>query len=38
VDDLHRLLSEKAIGRRSTLTLLRDFQKIDLPVIPQENN
>ena len=37
VDDLHRLLSEDAIGVRSPLTLLRRDQQLELTVVPTES-
>jgi S1-C subfamily serine protease len=34
VDDLHRLMAEDCIGRRSTLTVLRDSQILQVDVVP----
>ncbi|MEO0535988.1 MAG: trypsin-like peptidase domain-containing protein [Cyanobacteria bacterium P01_A01_bin.123] len=38
VDDLHRLLTEKTIGVRSRLTLIRQEQTLDLSVVPTESS
>lgn len=37
VDDLHRLLDEDTIGRRSELTILRQGQRLGLGIIPRES-
>jgi S1-C subfamily serine protease len=37
VDDLHRILSEDRIGVGTTLTVLREFAKLGLEVIPEES-
>ena len=37
VDDLHRLLTENTIGVRSSLTILRRDQRLDLTVVPTES-
>jgi len=34
VDDLHRLLTEEQIGKRSELTVIRRTEKLVLPVVP----
>jgi S1-C subfamily serine protease len=36
VDDLHRLLTDAPLGERSTFTVIRGPQKLDLEVVPQE--
>lgn len=36
VDDLHRLLTDRQIGRRLPVTLLREAETLRLEVIPQE--
>jgi serine protease Do len=36
VDDLHKVLTEARIGSSCELTLLRQSQKISLPVVAQE--
>lgn len=36
VDDLHRLLTDVRVGVRSTVTVLRYTEKIELSVVPQE--
>lgn len=36
VDDLHRLLTDARIGERCRLTLLRQAQKMELIVVPEE--
>ena len=38
IDDLHRLLTEERIGRRTLLTVIRRTEKLDLEVEPQESN
>ena len=37
VDDMHRLLSEAALGEEVALTLVRGTQKMELAVVPVEN-
>src|SRR5207248_6619186 len=37
VDDLHRLLTDRPIGARLPLVLLRGTERRDLDVIPEEN-
>ncbi|MEO1352195.1 MAG: PDZ domain-containing protein [Cyanobacteria bacterium J06635_15] len=37
VDDLHRLLTEKTIGVRSRLTILRRDQRLEITVVPTES-
>ena len=37
IDDLHRLLTDSAIGVRSTLTILRRTEKLTLSVVPEES-
>jgi S1-C subfamily serine protease len=37
IDDLHKLLTEERIGRKSTLSVIRGTNKISLEVIPQES-
>jgi S1-C subfamily serine protease len=37
IDDLHRLLTEERIGRRSSLVLLRRTEKLTLEVVPAES-
>lgn len=36
IDDLHRALTEQAIGRESRLTVVRERGPVDLPVTPRE--
>ena len=35
IDDLHRMLTAEEIGIKSTLTVLRRSQKLDLEIVPQ---
>lgn len=35
VDDLHRQLTQDAIGRRFELTVIRDFEKMSLSIVPK---
>jgi S1-C subfamily serine protease len=37
IDDLHKLLSEDRIGRKSSLALIRGTEKMTLEVIPEES-
>jgi S1-C subfamily serine protease len=36
IDDLHRLLTEERVGKRTRLQLLRRTQKLELFVTPSE--
>jgi S1-C subfamily serine protease len=36
IDDLHRLLTEKQVGVRSSLTILRRTERIVLDIVPEE--
>ena len=38
IDDIYKLLSEKQLGVKSTLTILRQTEKIQLDIIPKEFN
>ena len=37
VDDLHRLLTEKQVGIRTRLTVIRDWARLDLTVVAEES-
>jgi S1-C subfamily serine protease len=37
IDDLHKLLTEERIGRRTPLTVIRRTEKLSLEVVPQES-
>ena len=37
IDDLHRLLTEERIGRKSSLVVLRRTEKLTLQVVPEES-
>jgi S1-C subfamily serine protease len=37
IDDLQRLMTEEQVGVRATLTLIRQAEKIKLPVVPAES-
>ena len=37
IDDLHKLLTEERIGRKSSLVVIRGTEKLTLEVIPQES-
>jgi S1-C subfamily serine protease len=37
IDDLHRLLTEERIGRRTPITIIRRTEKLSLEVVPQES-
>ena len=36
IDDLHRLLTDKQVGVKSKLTVIRGSQKLELDIIPVE--
>ena len=38
IDDLHKLLTTAAIGHEFKLTIIRDFEKLLVSVIPQTRN
>ncbi len=37
IDDLHRMLTEEKVGVRTTLTVIRQTEKLNLSIIPQES-
>jgi S1-C subfamily serine protease len=37
IDDLHKLLTEERIGRKSSLTVIRGTEKLTLEVMPEES-
>ena len=37
IDDLHKLLTEKQVEVRSTLTIIRRSEKLDLDIVPEES-
>jgi S1-C subfamily serine protease len=37
IDDLHRQLTEKQVGARSLLTIIRRTEKLDLAIVPEES-
>ncbi|MDE1920036.1 MAG: trypsin-like peptidase domain-containing protein [Candidatus Omnitrophica bacterium] len=37
MDDLHRILGVQAIGRRFLLTIIRGFEKMAVPIVPQSH-
>ncbi len=37
IDDLHRLLVTERIGARTTITLSRNADRLELPIIPEES-
>jgi S1-C subfamily serine protease len=37
IDDLHRLMTDEQVGTRSTLTILRQAEKLSLPIVPEES-
>ena len=37
IDGLHRLLTNQAVGHRFMLTVIRDFEKIMVPIVPESN-
>jgi hypothetical protein len=36
VDDLHKLLTDRRIGARCRLTVLRQSEKMEVEIIPEE--
>lgn len=37
IDDLHRILTEEKVGVRTTLTVIRHTEKLNLSIIPEES-
>jgi S1-C subfamily serine protease len=37
IDDLHRMLTEEKMGVKTTLTIIRQTQKLNLNIIPEES-
>jgi S1-C subfamily serine protease len=37
IDDLHRILTEEKVGMKSTLTIIRRTEKLNLGIIPEES-
>ena len=37
IDDLHKLLTEAQIGKRSLMTILRNTEKLSLEIVPEES-
>jgi len=37
IDDLHRLLVTERIGTRTTIAVLRNADRLELPIVPQES-
>jgi S1-C subfamily serine protease len=37
IDDLHKVLTEKQVGVRSQLTVIRRSEKLDLSIVPEES-
>lgn len=37
IDDLHKLLTDERIGKKSSLSLIRGTQKLQIPVVPEES-
>jgi S1-C subfamily serine protease len=37
IDQLHRVLTEKQVGVRSTLSVIRKGEKLALPIVPEES-
>jgi S1-C subfamily serine protease len=36
IDELHKVLTEKLVGRRSPITVLRDHDRMELEIVPEE--
>jgi S1-C subfamily serine protease len=37
IDDLHRMLTEEKVGVKTTLMILRQTEKLNLSIIPEES-
>jgi S1-C subfamily serine protease len=37
VDDLHRLLTDEAVGREAKITALRRYERFEFPIQPEES-
>ncbi len=37
IDDLHRMLTEEKVGMKTTLTIIRQTEKLSLDIIPEES-
>jgi S1-C subfamily serine protease len=37
IDDLHKILTEEKVGVKSTLTIIRRTEKLNLGIIPEES-
>jgi S1-C subfamily serine protease len=37
IDDLHRMLTEEKVGVRTTLVILRQTEKLNLSIVPEES-
>jgi S1-C subfamily serine protease len=37
IDDLHRMLTEEKVGVKTTLMILRQTEKLNLNIIPEES-
>ena len=37
IDDLHRLLVTERIGERTTIAVLRNADRLELPIVPEES-
>jgi serine protease Do len=37
IDDLHRLLVTERIGARTTIAVLRNADRLELPIVPEES-
>lgn len=35
IDDLHRLLTNQAVGHQFMLTIIRDFERLTVPIVPE---
>jgi S1-C subfamily serine protease len=38
IDDLHRLLVTERIGERTTIAVLRNADRLEVPIVPEESN
>jgi S1-C subfamily serine protease len=37
IDDLHRMLTEEKVGVKTTLTIIRQTEKLNLDIVPEES-
>jgi S1-C subfamily serine protease len=38
IDDLHKLLTDERIGKKTSVTVIRGVQKLTFDIVPKESN